>query len=413
MDILTSTVAEGAVRPAIDGALVYRRSSRGVVKLSATDGGQLSALERQVLIMVDGRRTLAELAELFAPKKLRLLSVLADLESKGLVKRVDPRAGHSAGAITQFATTRLDTARSKAATDLPVASGPAWLVEAAPAQDRRPKRFPPPAVITARTREPAARRFTVEEHPLAWFGISLLLTIACSNWLANRFRADVQHAWWSDYRPIQWADAPASRETTSALASTLPVQPSPIRTAPVAHPAKVAPPAAAPRPASNAPARATPRTTPHVQAGATVESRATPPASHTVATVAQASVEETSAPPARAPADPAPAPAPAPDVRAAAPAAPAATAPSESPGPRPLSHDPPRIPQQAVQQGVVEGHAQVRLWITPEGKVDQVDVLEASPPNVLNDEVKRALSLWTFEPPGHPMDQVLQLTLEP
>ncbi|HEY4038247.1 MAG TPA: TonB family protein, partial [Burkholderiaceae bacterium] len=62
---------------------------------------------------------------------------------------------------------------------------------------------------------------------------------------------------------------------------------------------------------------------------------------------------------------------------------------------------------------VVEGHAQVRLWITPEGKVDQVDVLEASPPGVLDEEVKRALSLWTFEAPGHPMDEVVRLTLEP
>ena len=80
---------------------------------------------------------------------------------------------------------------------------------------------------------------------------------------------------------------------------------------------------------------------------------------------------------------------------------------------RPLRHDPPHIPQKAVGDGIVEGHAQVRLWITPEGKVDQVDVLEASPRGVLEDEVKRVLSLWTFDPPGRPMDEVVQLTLEP
>ena len=78
-----------------------------------------------------------------------------------------------------------------------------------------------------------------------------------------------------------------------------------------------------------------------------------------------------------------------------------------------MRHDPPRIPAKAVQDGIVEGHAKVRLWITPEGKVDQVDVLEASPSGVLDDEVKRVLSLWTFEPPGHPVDEVVQVTLEP
>ena len=80
---------------------------------------------------------------------------------------------------------------------------------------------------------------------------------------------------------------------------------------------------------------------------------------------------------------------------------------------RPLRHDPPHIPQKAVGDGIVEGHAQVRLWVTPEGKVDQVDVLEASPPGVFDDEVRRVLSLWTFEPPGHPTDAIVQLTLQP
>ena len=29
-----------------------------------------------------------------------------------------------------------------------------------------------------------------------------------------------------------------------------------------------------------------------------------------------------------------------------------------------------------------------------------------------DDAVRRALSLWTFEPPGHPLDQVIDLTLK-
>jgi len=55
----------------------------------------------------------------------------------------------------------------------------------------------------------------------------------------------------------------------------------------------------------------------------------------------------------------------------------------------------------------------VRLWVTPEGKVDQVDILEATPRGVFDDEVRRALSLWSFEPPGRPTEQIVDLTLRP
>ena len=65
-----------------------------------------------------------------------------------------------------------------------------------------------------------------------------------------------------------------------------------------------------------------------------------------------------------------------------------------------------------MRDGIVESKVRVRLWVTPEGKVDQVDVLEATPPGVFDDAVRRALSLWTFEPPGHPLDQVVDLTLK-
>jgi len=80
---------------------------------------------------------------------------------------------------------------------------------------------------------------------------------------------------------------------------------------------------------------------------------------------------------------------------------------------RPLRHDPPQIPAQALRGGIVEGHARARLWVTPEGKVDQVDIIEATPPRVLDDEVRRVLSLWTYDPPGRPTDDVVELTLKP
>jgi TonB family protein len=78
----------------------------------------------------------------------------------------------------------------------------------------------------------------------------------------------------------------------------------------------------------------------------------------------------------------------------------------------PLRHDPPQLPPQALRDGIAEAHVRARLWVTPEGKVDQVDVIEATPPQVLDDEVRRALSLWTYDPPGQPVEDVVELTVK-
>jgi TonB family protein len=78
---------------------------------------------------------------------------------------------------------------------------------------------------------------------------------------------------------------------------------------------------------------------------------------------------------------------------------------------RPLQHDAPQLSPQMVLNGIAEAHVRARLWVTPEGKVDQVDVIEATPPRVLDDEVRRALSLWTYDPPGQPAEDVVDLTV--
>ena len=80
---------------------------------------------------------------------------------------------------------------------------------------------------------------------------------------------------------------------------------------------------------------------------------------------------------------------------------------------RPLRHDPPQFPERALRDGIVESQVRARLWVTPEGKVDQVDIIAATPPRVFDDEVRRALSLWTFEPTGRPSEEVVDLTLKP
>jgi hypothetical protein len=71
-----------------DELAVYRRSERGAAQLFARPGGSLSARERQLLILLDGRRTIAELSQYFGAEAVRRLA--AGLEMKGLARRADP-----------------------------------------------------------------------------------------------------------------------------------------------------------------------------------------------------------------------------------------------------------------------------------------------------------------------------------
>jgi len=72
-------------------------------------------------------------------------------------------------------------------------------------------------------------------------------------------------------------------------------------------------------------------------------------------------------------------------------------------------HDAPQYPPRAVRAGVTEGHVEARLWVTAEGTVDKVDILHANPPRVFDDEVRRALSQWTFDPPGRALQKRVDL----
>jgi glycosyltransferase involved in cell wall biosynthesis len=64
---------------------VYAKTSRGTAEV-AQRSGSLSLAARRVLIMVDGRRTARELAQLLKPGEID--GVLATLESLGYIQRV-------------------------------------------------------------------------------------------------------------------------------------------------------------------------------------------------------------------------------------------------------------------------------------------------------------------------------------
>lgn len=92
---------------------------------------------------------------------------------------------------------------------------------------------------------------------------------------------------------------------------------------------------------------------------------------------------------------------------ASAPAAPPApAAPSEAEtasqsGPEqevmPLNDVRPEYPYRARQRGI-EGHIKLAFTITAGGKVENIRVVEASPPNVFDREARRAASRWRFAP---------------
>jgi len=72
----------------MDKSLVYRKTGRGTTELVATHGGALSPAARRVLILLDGQRTLAEVADLFGADLVE--HIVSELEANGFARMVDP-----------------------------------------------------------------------------------------------------------------------------------------------------------------------------------------------------------------------------------------------------------------------------------------------------------------------------------
>jgi TonB family protein len=374
----------------MDDSYVYRKSGLGAAQLAATHNGALTRPQRLVLIMLDGRRTIAELSDLLGADTIR--RAVPQLVTKGFAKRVDPdfAAGWD-GAITQL-----------------VVSVPA-------SKPSRPTRVP-----------------RSDGHPLAWIALATVFTIGGSYWATHHYRSQVVATWrfgqtLAQAGPTDAYGVPTSTDAYGANGLVpapeiiTPIRrlsgsgATPLGSAAATSPARAAPPVVArehPAVVRSQSRDAATASAVKVDPGDAPVARPLPPQVETAA--------ETPAAPAALP-DAAPIAAPAPVVAADAPAsapeqvamaAPAQPA-SEPVGLRPLRRDPPQFPERALRAGIAESHVQARLWVTAEGKVDQVDILQATPAHVFDDEVRRALSLWTFEPPGHPTEQVVDLALKP
>lgn len=79
----------------IDEQLVYAKTPKGVAEVAARSGG-LSLAARRVLILIDGKRTVAELAPLARPGEIA--SILEGLESQGFVQPLNSAAVRAAAA---------------------------------------------------------------------------------------------------------------------------------------------------------------------------------------------------------------------------------------------------------------------------------------------------------------------------
>jgi len=73
----------------------------------------------------------------------------------------------------------------------------------------------------------------------------------------------------------------------------------------------------------------------------------------------------------------------------------------EGPSERPIERTNPQYPAHAATNGI-EGWAEVRGDVGPDGYLQNVFVEKSTPPNVFDWEALRAFSKWRFCPPAHP-----------
>ena len=59
---------------------------------------------------------------------------------------------------------------------------------------------------------------------------------------------------------------------------------------------------------------------------------------------------------------------------------------------------PPEFPTEASKKGISTGVVKAKLTIEADGKVSDVEILEAEPKRVFDRAVKQALMEWKFEP---------------
>jgi hypothetical protein len=91
--------------------LVFTKTPKGVAEVAAR-GGALSLAARRVLIMIDGKRTVADLAPLLRPGEVD--SVIGTLESMGFIQRAGGESAPATAAPAPAASAAPAAAASQA-----------------------------------------------------------------------------------------------------------------------------------------------------------------------------------------------------------------------------------------------------------------------------------------------------------
>jgi TonB family protein len=414
---------------------IYGKTDLGTQTLT-TARGALASPARQLLILVDGQRTVGELAGIFGADAVAQL--LPALEQQGYVQFL--RDGEDAGPPSRFAdaadqapapapapaaTPRnrlavsflavgvlalsgalwwfLGTARgpaAPAATDAADASANAAAntapnaPELAAAAGTPPAAAPPPAAPALPAPVPAepavARRAEARSAAASAAG-------------AERSDARVPAA----APAVNRGAAPA----TPAVAGTGQL---PARTQAVT-PNAVAPPAAI---AGSSTAGAVPSAPGSAAPAITI----VPPPVAVATTAPAVRATEVPAPPAA----PVPATRPTvstdngrsvPDIPRAGAASPVAAGLATNPPAPPVLHPRERtmpvLSRRARRDGIDSGQLVVRLHVTEQGTVSTIDVVKASPPQVYDSEIQQTLKKWTFDPPGVPVVTNVEFSFKP
>lgn len=66
--------------------------------------------------------------------------------------------------------------------------------------------------------------------------------------------------------------------------------------------------------------------------------------------------------------------------------------------PKVVKKVPPEFPSEAAKKGISAGSVKAKLIIEADGKVSDVEIVEAEPKRVFDRAVKAALMEWKFEP---------------
>jgi protein TonB len=77
--------------------------------------------------------------------------------------------------------------------------------------------------------------------------------------------------------------------------------------------------------------------------------------------------------------------------------------------PKVIKKVPPEFPREAAQQSITNGSVKAKMNIDGDGKVTDVEILEAQPRRIFDKAVTRALMDWKFEPSGEKQSHEVKL----